>query len=187
MIYRALIRVMERKPRTDQKIADMLGRECFKDIEHPEANNPPIQLPFGVKLPASGSSIVARLAGEVLAGYCDLVNASSDSLSRETEMHSRKAFIPLAALPLDLDQTRQVENLREIMSTARFSPCFKRNPKYPGLERPRISYGDVMGNRLIIRDDFSDGFNQYWDDSEAPLVKKYDSEEELAQDGWRLD
>jgi hypothetical protein len=187
MIYRALIRVMERKPRTDQKIADMLGRECFKDIEHPEANNPPIQLPFGVKLPASGSSIVARLAGEVLAGYCDLVNASSDSLSRETEMHSRKAFIPLAALPLDLDQTRQVENLREIMSTARFSPCFKRNPKYPGLERPRISYGDVIGNRLIIRDDLSDDFNQYWDDSEAPLVKKYDSEEELAQDGWRLD
>jgi hypothetical protein len=44
-----------------------------------------------------------------------------------------------------------------------------------------------MGNRLIIRDDFSDGFNRYWDDSEAPLVKKYDSEEELAQDGWRLD
>jgi hypothetical protein len=187
MIYRALIRVMERKPRTDRKIADMIGRECSKDIEHPEANAPQIQLPFGAKLPASGSSIVARLAGEVLAGYCDLVNASSDSLSRETEMHSRKAFIPLAAQPLDPDQTRQVENLREIMSTARFSPCFKRNPKYPGLERPRISYGDVMGNRLIIRDDFSDGFNRYWDDSEAPLVKKYDSEEELAQDGWRLD
>ena len=73
------------------------------------------------------------------------------------------------------------------MSTARFSPCFKRNPKYPRLERPRISYGDVMGNRLIIRDDLSEGFNPYWDDSEAPLVKKYDSEEELAQDGWRLD
>ena len=86
MIYRALIRVMERKPRTDPKIADMLGRECSKDIEHPEANNPPIQLPFGVKLPASGSSIVARLAGEVLAGYCDLVNTSGDSLSRGMEI-----------------------------------------------------------------------------------------------------
>jgi hypothetical protein len=187
MIYRALIRVMERKPRTDRKIADMLGREYSKDIEHPEANAPQIQLPFGVKLPASGSSIVARLAGEVLAGYCDLVNASSDSLSRETEMPSRKAFIPLAAQPLDPDQTRQVEILRGIMSNARFSPCFKRNPKYTGLERPRISYGDVMGNRLIIRDDLSDDFNQYWDDSEALLVRKYDSEEELVQDGWRLD
>ena len=86
MIYRALIRIMERKPRTDRKIADMLGRECSKDIEHPEANNPPIQLPFGVKLPASGSSIVARLAGEVLAGYCDLVNTSGDSLSRGMEI-----------------------------------------------------------------------------------------------------
>jgi hypothetical protein len=44
-----------------------------------------------------------------------------------------------------------------------------------------------MGNRLIIRDDLSDDFNQYWDDSEALLVRKYDSEEELVQDGWRLD
>jgi hypothetical protein len=187
MIYRALIRVMERKPRTDRKIADMLGQECSKDIEHPEANAPQIQLPFGVKLPASGSSIVARLAGEVLAGYCDLVNASSDSLSRESEMLSRKASILLAAQPLDPNQIRHIENLREIMSTARFSPCFKRNPKYPELERPRISYGDVMANRLIIRDDLSADFNQYWDDSEAPLVSKYDSEEELVQDGWRLD
>lgn len=187
MIYRALIRVMERKPRTDRKIADMIGWECSKDIQHPEANTPQIQLPFGVKLPASGSSIVARLAGEVLAGYCDLVNASSDSLSREMDMPSRKAFIPLAAQPLDPDQTRQVENLREIMSTARFSPCFKRNPKYPGLERPRISFGDVMGNRLIIRDDLSDDFNPYWEDSEAPSVSKYDSAGELVQDGWRLD
>ena len=61
MIYRALIRVMERKPRTDPKIADMLGRECSKDVQRPDANAM-IQLPFGVKLPASGSSIVGRLA-----------------------------------------------------------------------------------------------------------------------------
>ena len=44
-----------------------------------------------------------------------------------------------------------------------------------------------MANRLIIRDDLSDGFNQYWDDSEAPIVKKYVTEEELAHDGWCLD
>ena len=76
---------------------------------------------------------------------------------------------------------------QEIIATAKFAPCFKRNPNFPGLERPRISYGDIMANRLIIRDDLSDGYNQYWDDSEAPIVKKYVTEEELAHDGWCLD
>ena len=37
-----------------------------------------IQLPFGVSLPASGSLIVGRLAGEVLAGFSDLVKTSGD-------------------------------------------------------------------------------------------------------------
>jgi hypothetical protein len=160
--------------------------ECSNDLARPDANAM-IQLPSGVEIPASGSSLVAPLPGEVLAEFCGLVNTSANSLSSIAEISSQEACSPIATKLLDPDQTRQVENLREIMSTARFSPSFKRNPKYPGLERPRISYGDVMGNRLIIRDDFSDGFNQYWDDSEAPLVKKYDSEEELAQDGWRLD
>jgi hypothetical protein len=36
---------------------------------------------------------------------------------------------------------------------------------------------DSKSLELISRDDLSDGFNQYWDYSEAPLVKKYDSEE----------
>ena len=160
--------------------------ECSNDLERPDANAM-IQLPFGVEIPASGSSLVAPLPGEVLAEFCGLVNTSANSLSSIAETSSQEACSPIATKPLDPDQTRQVENLREIMSTARFSPCFKRNPKYPGLGRPRISYGDVMANRLIIRDDLSDGFNPYWDDSEAPLVKKYDSEEELVQDGWRLD
>jgi hypothetical protein len=186
MIYRALIRVMERKPRTDQKIADMLGRECSKDVKRPDANAM-IQLPFGVKLPVSGSSIVGRLAGEVLTGFSGLENTSADSLGNVAEISSQEACSPIPAQLRNPEQTRQVESLREIIATAKFAPCFKRNPNFPGLERPRISYGDIMANRLIIRDDLSDGFNQYWDDSEAPIVKKYVTEEELAQDGWCLD
>ena len=186
MIYRALIRVMERKPQATQEVADMLYRECSKDVQRPDANAM-IQLPFGVKLPASGSSIVGRLAGEVLAGFSDLENTSADSLGNVAEISSQEACSPIPAQLRNPEQTRQVESLREIIATAKFAPCFKRNPNFPGLERPRISYGDIMANRLIIRDDLSDGFNQYWDDSEAPIVKKYVTEEELAQDGWCLD
>jgi hypothetical protein len=186
MIYRALIRVMERKPQATREVADMLYRECSKDVQRPDANAM-IQLPFGVKLPASGSSIVGRLAGEVLAGFSDLENTSADSLGNVAEISSQEACSPIPAQLRNPEQTRQVESLREIIATAKFAPYFKRNPNFPELERPRISYGDIMANRLIIRDDLSDGFNQYWDDSEAPIVKKYVTEEELAQDGWRLD
>jgi hypothetical protein len=186
MIYRALIRVMERKPQATQEVADMLYRECSKDVQRPDANAM-IQLPFGVKLPASGSSIVGRLAGEVHAGFSNLENTSADSLGNVAEISSQEACSPIPAQLRNPEQTRQVESLREIIATAKFAPCFKRNPNFPGLERPRISYGDIMANRLIIRDDLSDGFNQYWDDSEAPIVKKYVTEEELAHDGWCLD
>lgn len=90
------------------------------------------------------------------------------------------------------DREYQIANLRRIFDEASRAPCFKRNPKYPlarAVGAPRISYGDIMEENVVIRIDTTSVLQRtaFWDDAAAPVIANYDSIEALVDDGWRLD
>jgi len=85
------------------------------------------------------------------------------------------------------DKEYQANNLEGIFSGGALSPIFRRNPKFPIEEGvPRIAYKDIMDNKFIIRHDKNFSDNSFWNE-DADVIVKYNSIEELVDDGWRLD
>lgn len=84
----------------------------------------------------------------------------------------------------------QVKNIENIFDTASMSPSFKINSKYciGKFENmsPYISYNDVRNYNYIIRVRTLGEYNLY-DSIDREIIVKYDSIEQLVQDGWRLD
>jgi len=83
----------------------------------------------------------------------------------------------------------QVRNIENVFDTGRMSPSFRINSKYCiGKFKnmfPYISYNDLLNHNYIIRARPLGEYNSF-DSEDREIIVKYDSIEQLVQDGWRL-
>lgn len=88
------------------------------------------------------------------------------------------------------DKEYQKKNLQLIYRDASLAPVFHKNDKYckGSFENiiPFIAYDDVMDNKYIIRARDEGIINSFFSEK-TEIVVKYESIDELVEDGWRLD
>ena len=85
-----------------------------------------------------------------------------------------------------------VRRLNDIISAAKYAPCFRGNKKlckgHPSDSYYQIPYNLVMERRLVIcrRGSLENG-HSYWSPDAPEIVKEYNSAEAVFGDGWLFD